>query len=236
MISNTEANNDFTELILWIAANMVQVLLVSFIILFPKVSAGNVFWDSFFDIEVIIWIMQALAFITLLGGGLVIAFFQWLFIRRHPNQTSGKNWLMLGLLSSFPAAFAAVLVLGLGGGLTENDFHFSVILVISLHFISLGITQGLSGLPSHWISGRPSHWLRGLSSHSWGIKRAAVWASLHFLGFVSLLLVSYNMIFRSSFSSALVYVLETFMLLGIFAFSGLWILRNLITEMPLKNR
>ncbi len=135
MDTESTTGNRSTELVYWIAMNLLAMLLVG-----SLVSAMSLMGTG----SIINNVIAALGSAITLGGGLIPAFSQWLIIRRYSAEGLGIFWVFAGAVSSivsFPVI--AISIMGLGNYPSTKDYLFFALLVISEHVIALSLVQGI---------------------------------------------------------------------------------------------
>ncbi len=124
MIEQIEIDNILGEIFGWVAFNMLAISFIGFSIYFTS------------DLT-----------LSCLGGGVLIASCQWIFLRHlHPQIPVGVwGWVLFSDLASSMGAIVAVAILQLGlpDHPTATDVLLSTFLLVSIQMISLSVVQRL---------------------------------------------------------------------------------------------
>ena len=193
MLEQPEESNAFIKIIGWITTNTIASFLIGvsvFFSLLPSISNSNI-------IRSIVNIWGGISF---LGGGIVIAICQWIFLRRLQPKITGGGWVWMisGVVSSIGVSFiTAFSVFALGDYPIHKDYVFFTILVISEQVILLSMVQGLILYANKY-------------------KKVLQWILLNVFGYSSAVVVSYNLTYKWTNDIGAISVLPMLALIMIF--------------------
>jgi hypothetical protein len=177
MIDQVEEHNILVELIGWVAFSMLAIFFIGFSIYF---GSDPLLLHSIANNEFVDQAIGIAGNISVLGGGVLIAGCQWMFLRHLLPQIHGGGWFWVasGVVSSISGfVVVAISMLGLGDYPTKTDYLFVTFLIVSEQLILLSIVQGL---------------LLRLNTYN----RVGQWVIINILGYGLAVIISYILIYR----------------------------------------
>jgi len=197
MPSQTEKGNTLIKIIGWTAVNMLAMFFMGSLLLLSTAPAV-------LNNKTIYQIVDILNGISVLGGGVLIAICQWLFLRHlHPKINGGGwIWIISGVVSSIAVfTVVALSILGLGDYPTDKDNLFIIFLVISEQIICLSLIQGLFLYANKY-------------------KKALQWVVINIFGYGLVVILSAGLIYGSGYNFAILIVSLTLITIFITGVSG----------------
>ncbi len=140
MVGSIEKNSALKELVGWVTINMLAMFFVGFSIFLPNILQVTGSNNTVYQIALLV------ATISTLGGGIIIALCQWIFLRRLLPKITGGGWawVISGVIGSMGVFLVmACSILAMGDYPRQIDYLLFSVLVVAEQMIFLSLAQGL---------------------------------------------------------------------------------------------